>query len=151
MFYFDVLKALLVDMELSIRDLNYLSINSIRGCKMNFFNFISFRGWYISIGVVLRALKVLEKREKGLEKNKLIFINYTLRRFLNVLNLRCLLIKCFNPLFLNLLRKVGLFRKINILSTSTTVIYNKVVFKKLRRIKRRLKKRLLRYENNNLF
>lgn len=88
----------------------------------------------------------MEKREKNLEKNKFFFLNYLLRFFTFKAKINYTAIKHYHTSLIFLLKRVGFFKKIH---TNNIIIYvnNNYNFnKKVRRIKRRLKKRIFKYE-----
>jgi len=126
--------------------LDSLTINLKKQIKFSYYNFSKNIGWSTSVGVVNKVFKLIEKRERKLEKNKSLTINYIVKQFITNSSLGYLFCKYFNIWFLNLLKKVGFFKKIKIDNLIFFITYNNNFFKKTKRIKRRLRKRILRYE-----
>lgn len=96
--------------------------------------------------MILKALKLIEKREKKLEKNKIFFLNYLLNFFLKNANLNYLILKYYHTSSAGFLKKVGFFKKISTNNVVSFINYKYNFFKKKRRIKRRLKKRIFKFE-----
>lgn len=102
-----------------------------------------------SIGVVLKVLKVLEKRERKLEKNKSLFLSYVLRYLIKGNSVSYLTCKYFTLSLVTFLRKFSFFRKLTVQNIIFYISSHPLTLKRVRRIKRRLKKRLLKYENTH--
>ena len=130
----------------SLGGFNYLTLGLKKQIKLNLYNYVDRCGWFITIGVVLRVLKIFEKKEKKLDKNKLFFLNYITKYNLKNYQLTSLNIKPLNLFVLAYLKKSNLLlkSKISLIIAHTSPKVNS--YKKLRRIKRRLKKRLIQYE-----
>jgi hypothetical protein len=127
-------------------DKNQLNINLFNKIKVNYFDFLKKKGWITSLGVILKLLKLVEKREKKLEKNKIFFINYLLKFFFKKVKINYCVIKHYNTSVVFFLKKVNFFKKVHPNNIILLVNYNYSFFKKIRRIKRRLKKRIFKYE-----
>jgi hypothetical protein len=127
-------------------DKNQLNINLFNKIKVNYFDFLKKKGWITSLGVILKLLKLVEKREKKLEKNKIFFINYLLKFFFKKVKINYCVIKHYNTSVVFFLKKVNFFKKVHPNNIILFVNYNYSFFKKIRRIKRRLKKRIFKYE-----
>merc|ERR1712188_367056 len=100
--------------------------------------------------MILQALKLVAKREKAKEENKIFFINYLLKYFINEVKLNYFVLKYYHISSTTFLKKVGFFKKINTISIISFVNYGYNFLKKRRRIKRRLKKRIFRFEGLGL-
>jgi hypothetical protein len=100
----------------------------------------------VSIGSVLSIFKIIEKREKRLDKNKLLFVNYVLKNKISVFRLWRLSFIGYKVSTLSIIRKSMIFKKVKIDNLNLTVPLKSTHTKKVRRIKRRLRKRMFRYE-----
>lgn len=127
----------------------HLVFNFKTQMKANFRNLNLKGGWGSSVGVVLKILKILEKREKKLEKSKTLFINYLLKYFIKDPSIKYLSCKYFSLNTLGFLRKLNFFKKISIFNLIFLIVTNYNFNKRIRRIKRRLKKRIFKYEGTN--
>jgi hypothetical protein len=123
-----------------------LSLNFNKQVKLHYKG--GFTSTSLSVGVILKVLKVLEKRERRSEKSKVIFINYFLRYILETQGITYLTVKHFSLKSLNLLKKVSLFNRLTISNFLLPVVNNYNYFKRVRRIKRRLKKRIFSLEGS---
>lgn len=126
---------------------NYLVFNFQKQFKLGYKQLPTAKTWTTSIGVVLKALKILEKRERKLEKSKSLFLSYVLRYLVKSTHLSYLACKYFTLTLILFLRKFNFFKKINVQNLIFYISAHPLTLKKVRRIKRRLKKRLLKYEN----
>jgi len=126
---------------------NALVFNFKNQFKISFKQILLSKTWTTSIGVILKTLKILEKRERKLEKNKSLFLSYVIRYLIRSGTITYLTCKYFSLNIITFLRKFNFFKKLNVQNLIFYVSSSPVTLKKVRRIKRRLKKRLLKYEN----
>ena len=132
--------------ELATENLNYLTINNKKQLKVGGFKNLFKKTIGISIGVVLRILNVDGKCSKKMEKNQILFLNYLIKHLIDFSFIRFFKIKYFNLNFLLFLKKINIFWKLIIFKIFVVTVTKLTYFSKIARIKRRLKKRLLRYE-----
>ena len=133
--------------EKSSLPLNYLIFNFKKQFKLGYKLLPISKTWTASIGVVLKVLKILEKRERKLEKSRSLFLSYVLRYLVKSTHLSYLACKYFTLTLILFLRKFNFFKKVNVQNLVFYISAHPLTLKRVRRIKRRLKKRLLKYEN----
>jgi hypothetical protein len=126
---------------------SFLSLNFKKNLKINLNSFSLGGGWSTSIGIVLKILKLNLKNERKFEKNKLLFLNYVFKYFIKNMRDLSILCKYFTLNFLIFIKFSGVLKKINITSLIFFIKLDLYFKKRVRRIKRRLKKRLLKYSN----
>jgi hypothetical protein len=102
----------------------------------------------LSIGVITRLFKLVEKRERKIDKNKLLFLTYILKNSLLTTKIRQFSLNKYKIATHVLLRKSMVFKKIEIMGVSINVPQKTKFGTRVKRIKRRLKKRMFRYETS---
>jgi len=130
----------------TVVDYNQLTILFNRNMKVSYHLFYKCVGFMVSIGSILSVFKLIEKREKKLDKNKLLFMNYVLKSKISVFRLWRLSLIGYKVSTLSIIRKSMVFKKVKIDNLNLIIPFNSMYAKKVRRIKRRLKKRIFRYE-----
>jgi hypothetical protein len=125
---------------------NQLVLTFNSNIKMAYFDFFRRLGWLLSVGVITQLFKLVEKRERKLDKNKLIFLTYILKNSLPITKMSWFSLNRYRISTLTLLKRSGIFKRMEVSSLSIEVS-SRVGFKKrVKRIKRRLRKRMFRYE-----
>jgi hypothetical protein len=126
--------------------INQLTLSLKTNIKVTYFDFSKRSGWLLSIGVITRLFKLVEKRERKIDKNKLLFLTYILKNSLVTTRIRQFSLNKYKIATHVLLRKSMVFKKVEVMGINVNVPQKTKFGARVKRIKRRLKKRMFRYE-----
>ena len=120
--------------------------------KVNITNYLRGNSLHLPIGLVLKSLNILKKKERKSLINVKILLNFICKLYIQLFYNNCF--NYFNVIGYNkyiylLLKRSKLFRTINIKCISFNInnFMNWKKVKKIRRIKKRIKKRITNMEN----